>query len=190
VPAQNAVLDTDYTPSFTWKKAARAAYYRLYVVGPSGALLDAWYQGSQVCGATTCTVTEPVTITGGSHSWYVMSWNLAGASAWSEKTDFSTNILTLPSAVTGLIPTGTISDHTPTYQWDKDPMATWYHLYVKGPSGLVLEEWHQATAAECLGSTCSVDSPNLASGQHTWWVQTYNSVGYGPWKSATFTVSP
>ncbi len=42
----------------------------------------------------------------------------------------------------------------------------------------------------CDATTCSVVSPTLTSGDHIWWVQTYNSAGYGPWKSATFKVSP
>ncbi len=68
-------------------------------------------------------------------------------------------------------------------------MATWYRLYVKGPGGLVLDQWYQASAI-CDATTCSVPSPALGSGDHVWWVQPYNSAGYGPWKSATFKVSP
>ena len=68
-------------------------------------------------------------------------------------------------------------------------MASWYHLYVKGPSGLIKDQWY-AVASSCDTTTCTVASPTLESGDHIWWVQTYNSVGYGPWKSATFKVSP
>jgi hypothetical protein len=187
-PAQNQNLGTTYNPTFTWKKVDNASYYRLYIVGPSGPVLDSWFQGSVYCGASSCAVPNAVTLGGGSYYWYVMSWNFAGISAWSDKTDFSTDAQTLPRAVTNLALTGTTTK--PTYTWKREPMATWYHVYVKGPSGVVQDTWHQAVNA-CLGDLCSADSLNtLTSGNYTWWVQTYNVLGYGPWKSSNFKISP
>ena len=66
-------------------------------------------------------------------------------------------------------------------------MAIWYRLYVKGSGSVVLDQWYQAVDI-CNATTCSVVGPNLTSGDYIWWVQTYNSAGYGPWKSATFKV--
>jgi hypothetical protein len=192
VPLNNANLATNYNPTFTWKKAARAAYYRLYVVKSGSTIVDMWYPATpSMCGVDTCSVASP-TLSGGTYSWYVMSWNFAGTSSWSQETIFTVSAQTIPTAATNLSPTGgiTITSLTPTYTWTKVDMATWYHLYVKGPNGVVMDQWYQSTSAECSGGSCLVVSSTLAKGNYIWWVQTYNVMGYGPWKSATFTVSP
>ena len=88
-------------------------------------------------------------------------------------------------------PIGTTTSLAPTYTWTKVDMATWYRLYVKGPGGVVKDHWYQAVGVcNTITNVCSVVSPALESGFHTWWIQTYNAAGYGPWKSATFTVNP
>jgi hypothetical protein len=59
---------------------------------------------------------------------------------------------------------------------------------VKGPSGVVLDQWF-SSKDHCSGNYCSLVSPTtLENGDHTWWVQTYNSAGYGPWRSVHFKV--
>jgi hypothetical protein len=181
-------IGTDYNPTYTWGKVATATYYRLYVSGPSGVVLDQWYLASSICPDTTCSVVSP-TLGGGAHVWYVQTYNPSGYGPWTAATNFSTTIPTIPAGATLTAPTGTITSHTPTYTWNKVSMATWYRLYVKGPSGLVKDQWYQAVSV-CNTTTCSVASPALESGDHIWWVQTYNSVGYGPWRSAAFKVSP
>jgi hypothetical protein len=175
---------TNYTPTFTWDIGTGATSYRLYINGPSGLVLDKWYYSTDICNSETCTVDKPVTVEGGSYNWWVQTWNLAGYGPWSATATFTTTFPSIPAGATNLSPSGT-TNHIPTYTWTKVNMATWYRLYVKGPSGVVLDQWYQ-----CHTATCSVVSPTLESGAHTWWVQTWNTAGYGPWKSATFTVSP
>lgn len=96
-----------------------------------------------------------------------------------------------PGAATLVSPTGTITDTTPTYTWNAVSGATWYRLYVReGSSGSVHDQWYTASSVTS-GSTCLVTpATTLNSGGHTWWIQTYNSYGYGPWSSGmSFTVS-
>jgi hypothetical protein len=96
-----------------------------------------------------------------------------------------------PGAATLVSPTGTITDTTPTYQWNAVSGATWYRLYVReGSSGSVHDQWYTSLSVTS-GSTCSVTpTTTLNLGGHTWWIQTYNSYGYGPWSSEkSFTVS-
>jgi Zn-dependent metalloprotease len=183
-------IGTDYNPNYTWNKVNAATHYRLYVSGPNGLVLDQWYQATSICGITTCSVVSP-TLGGGTHTWYVQTYNAAGYGPWSNganPTSFTTSTPTIPAGATLTAPTGTISSHTPVYQWNKVSMATWYHLYVSSSSGTVVDQWYQA-ASVCNTTTCSVASPTLASGDYTWWIQTYNLAGYGPWKSAAFKVS-
>jgi hypothetical protein len=201
-PAAGDNLELEYNPTYTWGKSAGATYYRVYVSGPSGVVLDQWYLASSVCKDTvndTCTIgsmeSPTPTLAGGEYSWYVQAYSPAGYGLWSngaQPTKFYTNgPIVLPAAATLTLPTpgGTTTSHVPTYTWKKVNMAVWYHLYVKGPGGVVKDQWYQA-ATICASSTCSVVSPSLEYGNHTWWIQTYSLAGYGPWKSATFKVIP
>jgi hypothetical protein len=187
-------IGTNYTPTYKWGKLASATHYRLYVAGPSVLVKDQWYPSADICDLVVvgeCSVVSP-TLGGGAHVWYVQAYNSAGYGPWSnntQPTNFNTTIPTVPVAATLTAPIGTITSHTPTYTWSKVSMATWYRLYVKGPSGLVKDQWYQ-TVAVCNTTTCSVPGPSLESGDHIWWIQTYNVAGYGPWKSATFKVNP
>jgi putative multiple sugar transport system substrate-binding protein len=196
-PATPADIGTNYTPTYSWDKITGATWYRLYVSGPGGVVLDQWYQASSIC-PSTCSVISPL-LGGGTYSWYVQTYGPAGYGPWSNTSGsviqpvrFTTATPAIPAGATLTLPTSgaTTASHTPTYTWTKVDMATWYHLYVKGPGGVVVkDQWYQSSSV-CIGATCTVVSPTLESGFHTWWIQTYNAAGYGPWKSATFTVSP
>ncbi len=95
-------------------------------------------------------------------------------------------------AATLIWPMGNITDTTPTYTWNAVSTATWYNLWVNGPSGNVINLWFSAAGAGCSSGTgtCSATPPTtLALGNHTWWIQTYSSAGHGPWSSGkAFTV--
>ena len=90
-------------------------------------------------------------------------------------------------------PRGPITDTTPTYTWNAVSNATWYYLYVNDSTGNKIQQWYTAAEVGCASGTgtCSVTpSTVLATGAGQWWIQTYNSAGYGPWSSSgmTFTV--
>jgi hypothetical protein len=95
----------------------------------------------------------------------------------------------VPNAVTLTSPSGTVMDTTPTYTWQEEPCATWYYLWVSDATGPVIKQWY-STGAVCSGGTCSfTPDVTLAEGAHRWWVQTWNTDGYGPWSSRMdFTV--
>jgi hypothetical protein len=98
--------------------------------------------------------------------------------------NFSTTLPPLPAAATLVSPNGSIYTNKPAYTWNKVSGATWYYLWVNGPSGAVIQQWYESSAV-CGASTCSATpATTLGSGAHTWWIQTWNSVGYGPWSSA------
>jgi hypothetical protein len=205
----NSPIGTAYNPTYDWTKVSGATYYRLYVQAPSGAAaIDQWYLASSICNdiSSTCTVgsvaTPTPTLGGGTHTWYVQTYGVNGYGKWSHAdgvpaTTFTLDTPIIPKAVTNLSPSGTLDASPSTYIWDKvvvtdpvtQPMATWYRLYVKGPNGVVKDQWYQA-ATICASTDCSVPvSPALTNGSYTWWVQTYNMAGYGPWKKGTFTVA-
>ncbi len=180
---------TTGNPTYIWNKVSDATWYYLYLSGPSGYVFKEWYLASTVCGASTCSVANAAPgLATGQHRWWIQTWNSSGGyGPWSTGMSFSP---TLPAATTLVSPSGTTSDHTPLYTWSMVSGATWYYLYVDGPSGNVIQTWYPASAV-CGASTCSVEDPTiLGSGTHRWWVQTWNNVGYGPWSTGlNFTVS-
>jgi hypothetical protein len=184
-------IGTDYNPSYAWQKIEAATYYHVVVKAPGNVvMLDKWFPSSSVCGLSECAVPKSMspTLKGATYSWWMQAYSPKGNGLWTAETKFSTDVQTLPAAVSNLFPTGTTSG-TPTYSWNRVGMATSYRLYVKGPYGVILDKWYRA-ADICDAATCSVVSPSLTSGDHIWWVQTYNSAGYGPWKMQTFKVNP
>ena len=88
-------------------------------------------------------------------------------------------------------PSGSIESPRPTYIWSRVSSATWYYLWVNGPSGNVIKQWYQS-ASVCEVSICSVMPPtSLDNGTHTWWIRPWNVSGYGPWStSRNFDVGP
>jgi secreted trypsin-like serine protease len=177
------------TPTYTWNQVAGATWYYLWVDGPSGNVIQQWYTSEQAnCNGSTCSVTPTTTLSASSHTWKVQTWNNVGYGPWSDLMTFAP---TLPGKATLISPTNSIGTNNPGYTWNEVSGATWYYLWVDGPSGNVIQTWYTAAQANCNGSTCSVANatPGLSTGSHTWWIQTYNSVGYGPW-SDPMTFSP
>ena len=120
-------------PHLQLGKVATATYYRLYVSGPGGVVLDQWYQAVNICNATTCSVASP-TLAGGAYSWYVQTYSPAGYGPWSnntQPTNFNTTMRTVPLGAVLTTPTGTITSTNPIYTWNKANMAVWYRLYVR-----------------------------------------------------------
>jgi hypothetical protein len=90
----------------------------------------------------------------------------------------------LPVAAKLVSPTGTITDRTPTYTWNAVSNATWYYLWVNKGTAKKFAKWYKASDAKC-NTRCSVTpKTSLANGKHSWWIQTWNSNGYGSWSSS------
>jgi hypothetical protein len=98
--------------------------------------------------------------------------------------NFSVPVPTLPRKATLVSPSGNIGTNNPTYTWNEVTESTWYYLWVDGPSGTVIQQWYTSADAHCGGGTCWVTPTTpVAGGTHTWKVQTWNSVGVGPWSN-------
>jgi hypothetical protein len=97
----------------------------------------------------------------------------------------------VPAAATLISPSGTATNN-PTYTWDEVPGSTWYYLWVDGPAGNVHKQWYTAAQANCNGTTCSLSNvtPGLTAGTYTWWIQTWNAAGDGPWSTAKVFAAP
>jgi hypothetical protein len=177
---------TNTTPTYTWNKVNASTWYYLWVNNPAGTpVIQQWYQSSAVCGASTCSVTPSVTLSGGNHQWWIQTWNDGGYGPWSSAMNFSVGTVAPPGAATLVSPNGAITDTTPTYTWNKVNASTWYYLWVNNPAGTpVIQQWYESSAV-CGASTCSVTpSVTLSGGNHQWWILTWNDAGYGPWSNA------
>jgi hypothetical protein len=172
---------TTNNPTYTWNKVSAATWYYLYVGGPSNYAFAQWYHTDAVCPANTCSIANATpNLAAGAHTWWVQTWSTAGYGSWSTGMNFTP---TPPAATTLVSPTGTIATNNPTYTWNKVSGATWYYIYVSGPSNYAFAQWYH-TDAVCGVSTCSIaGATTLGTGAHTWWIQTWNPVGYGPWSS-------
>jgi hypothetical protein len=102
-------------------------------------------------------------------------------------------LLVHPEEATLISPTGKIADATPTYTWNAVPGATKYYLFVNDATGSRIRTSFTATQAGCASGTgtCSITPETvLVLGTARWWIQTWNSAGYGPWSASTyFTLS-
>jgi hypothetical protein len=175
-------------PTYVWNPVSVATWYYLWVSDAWGTpVTQHWYDAS-VCGASICSVIPPVPVSGGRYTWWVQTWNGSAPGSWSSSLSFSAGQL---PATTLISPTGSVSTRTPTYTWAKVSSATWYYLWVQNQGGTpVIQTWY-TTASACDTHICSVTpSVTLTAGAtHTWWVQTYDDGGYGPW-SASLSFTP
>lgn len=172
-------LETN-APTYTWREVEEVTWYYLWVNGTNGNVIKQWYTAAQAnCNGITCSVTPTTTLTSGSHTWWVRAWNNAGYGAWSEALEFE---VALPGRVTLLLPDGQEESLTTRFTWQPAAGATWYYLWVDGPSGTFFRQWYTALQAGCNGETCSV-TPDVDwnNGQYTWWIRAWSPVGYGPW---------
>jgi choice-of-anchor C domain-containing protein len=92
-----------------------------------------------------------------------------------------------PGAATLNSPSGTINTTRPTYSWNAVFGASHYLLWVNAPSGNgFIQQWFTAAAAGCpsgTGTCSATPATALATGNHTWWIRTWNNLGYGPWSA-------
>ena len=177
------------TPVYTWNQVSGAAWYYLWVNGPNGNVIKQWYTSAQAnCNGSTCSVTPTTALGSGSHTWWIQTYNAAGYGQWSAAMSFTP---TPPGGATLVSPTGGINNNTPAYTWNQVSDASWYYLWVDGPSGNVIQQWYSSVQANCNGSTCTVTpTTTLGSGSHTWRIQTWNDAGYGPWSDSMSFESP
>ncbi len=177
------------TPTYTWGKVPSSTWYYLWVQNAGGTpVMQTWYTAASVCGTLTCSVTPAVTLAvGNTHTWWVETWNPLAYGPWSTSLSVTP---TAPTATTLTSPTGSVATTTPTYVWNKVPSSTWYYLWVQNAGGTpVVQTWYTSDSV-CGSGVCSVTpSVALASGNlHTWWVETWNPIAYGPWSTGlTFT---
>ncbi|MCZ7544684.1 MAG: hypothetical protein M5R40_14705 [Anaerolineae bacterium] len=168
--------------TFQWEAFSGAVSYRLYIENAADeVVLNRVFPANEACAASACQATPDVDWSNGDYSWWVRALNSAGTGPWSAEGAFTLSA-PAPGAATPGAPSGTLaSGADPTYQWDPVPNATWYRLYVSGPSGPI-DQW--VKAADHCGAGCSYQvGVVLDDGAYTWNLRTWGPGGAGPWSS-------
>jgi hypothetical protein len=200
LPGQALLIDPEGSlgtndPTYTWNQVSGSTWYYLWVDGPSGNVLQKWYTSAQAnCDGSLCSIDNATPdLPGGSYKWWIQTWNEAGSGTWSTSMTFTAPDPAPPGAATLTDPNGSIGTNNPTYMWNEVNGATWYYLWVDGPSGNVIQKWYTAAQANCNGATCSLTNAttNLPGGNYTWWIRTWNVGGNGAWSTAmSFSIAP
>jgi hypothetical protein len=194
----------DYNPTYQWERVEGATQYLVYIPGPpvynkktrkwvANPVLNKWFPADTYCDDTTCSVpkAQSPTLGGSTYTWQVRAYSPAGYTDWSPAVTFSPNAQTPPPAVSGMRVNGVPNDNPkdkPIFTWQKVNVATSYRVYVSGTNGVMLDTWVTSVNA-CPGNVCAVEMPaTLAADKYNWWVQSYNVLGYGPWRKSTFSV--
>lgn len=177
----------DDTPTYQWYALSDVSYYFLRVTDSSGVVVQQWYTAADAgCsgGTGTCQVDQGTTLASGSGQWQIITYGTGGYGPLNpDGMTFSLTTQTTPSEAELNSPSGTISDSTPSYQWNAVSSAGWYFLRVVDSTGdAVIQEWYTSAQAGCASGsgTCTVvPSTELADGDAVWQVVTWNTNGYG-----------
>ena len=181
----SGVVD-ETAPTFSWNAVEGATMYQLYVEGPSGTVIEQWYDADNITWGETCSVTLDAELQAGDYFWEIQARNDVGYGNWSAALQFSvvSTEPSVPGTTTLLSPSTKTKDKTPTYTWNAVEGATKYQLYVDGPSGTVIDQWYDA-ATITSGDTCSVTPDmTLTRGKYSVEVRASNDIGYGDWSKA------
>ena len=91
-------------------------------------------------------------------------------------------------------PAGIVSTVRPTLAWEHVADASWYRVWIEDASGVADARWYPLSAVGCAaaGTPCEVTVDfDLRPGAVSWWVQTWNGEGYGPWSEpGVFSIGP
>ena len=115
----------------------------------------------------------PSGATEGTYTYKAQVWTDKAISSWSSAQTFDVSCGGIPGKATLVSP--------PSFSWKTVSGATYYNLWVNGLSENIFSKWYKASEV-CSNGNCSVMSPvTFTAGSHTWWIQTWNNNGYGPW---------
>jgi hypothetical protein len=180
------------TPTYRWAAVGNASWYWLWVdditSGGNGKIAT-WYPAEEVgCagGGGICSITPDTALVNGPATWWIQTWNDNGDGPWSEGKSFVVDARS-PEAATLRRPRDLITNPRPSYEWNAVKDATWYYLWVDDRSSAgegKIKIWYPADEAGCGSGrgVCRIrPTTSLVNGSATWWIQTWNDNGEGPW---------
>jgi subtilisin family serine protease len=174
---------SDPTPTYQWTKTNGATQYQIEVYQGETKIFSAVY-GSAACSGNVCSGTPTQTLASAAHKWRVRAFKDGVWRAWSAFKSFSVTTTPTPQ-----LPSGTITDQTPTYQWTKVAGATQYqYQLLQGATPIYIQT---VGAAACGTTTCShTRATSLNPGTYKWRARAYVGGVWGAFSTfKTFTVA-
>lgn len=160
-------------PLLQWVEAENAEWYQVWIGRDGSQYLNQWLHQ-----------TDPFWVVSkelacGNYDWYVRSRTASGrTSAWTGPASFSIACCS-PGDLTALASSGCPGAcGNINYQWQGDPCATWYQLFIQRNGASFYSKWGY-TGAQAETVTRSV--PGHSFGSYQWWVRGWNPDGIGPW---------
>ena len=184
---------SDNTPTYEWAHLSEATGYRLAVddVSTGNRVLWKVYNAADLCSGSTCSVTPVIGFKDGDYKVSIQATNFVGRGTWATQTfTIDSGGASPPGITTIYAPIGTITDTTPTYQWEYLSEATRYRLAVTDLETGIKSVWMVLIASDvCSGTLCSIDPGIvLATGNYKIELQATNDIGNGFWAREFFTV--
>lgn len=182
LPAADAVINTTYTPLFSWQKVVGAISYEIDLgqtePGPSDQTpisvpvrVVPSAVGTTVSWAANRGLSADVP-----YYWRVRSRDALGnVSLWSDARSF---IISSPA---GVAPRLNPQPNTPTITWSPMPSALGYHVQVASDKLFTKVVYDNALIVD----TSSITVPTLESGAYFYRVRTKITAGWGAWSAVT-----
>ena len=171
---------SDNIPTFSWQHYPGAEKYNLSIYSENSGeyIYDYTINAGILCSGSTCS-TSPIILSPGTYHWYVDAINDTGSTFSEDAQTF--DVILPPEKVDLYAPSGKIMDDYPSFQWEQDPGATEYRVYISDSSGNIYNQWI-SESSWCSGGTCEYYTGlTLDDGNYTWYIQTRNDSETGPW---------
>ncbi len=177
---------TDSQPTYTWEVVKDAVRYHLLVNGPSGNIIDQWYEKAAICSSDVCMVKPDVTLVIGNYTWQVQTYTPSGTTAFVGEKTFTVSKVGVATLVS---PARTITEKAPTFVWNLVEGASKYHVIVSSPAATVMDAWFEAGKV-CTTTSCSAKAGmDLNTGAYSWKIQAWSAIAEGAWSEAMeFTI--
>jgi protocatechuate 3,4-dioxygenase beta subunit len=183
---------------FQWTEDGPSTWYLLQVRDEGNMLVvNTWYDENDqddrfggeavTCTSGTCAVSH--SLPNGWYTWTVIGWNdPAGNGPGNAPASFHSGYVT-PGSVGLIAPVGIVNTNDLTFQWEFDPFATHYELWIDYPDGGHSDQMliPGTGGLSCDASTCTFTGLKLQNGTYEWWVQTWNTGVAGPWSPTPTT---
>jgi len=172
----NGQFDVSTTPTLGWSTARSAQSYT-YEVASDPLFASVVASGSQ--SGTSVTLTEELDHER-THFWRVRAVNDLGNGDWSDTKIFTTEAApVLPGRIALTSPSNQAAGVavTPTFQWNADPAATSYEVFLARDAGFSTE----AVSETVTANTWSPVNPLLPNTLYFWMVRGLNDNGAGEW---------
>ena len=194
----NGANELDGNIALAWDADSNALWYRVALDGPGDYASDQWYEAAQICNSGTCQL-PAADYAFGRYDWWMQAWGPGGLSDWTDTFFYSGP--PAPDVIERIAPQGALDDVAPTFQWEADPNAEWYQVYLVGPNS-TQNQWFAATDSivekygatgfegVCDGATCTVPVTQsnwwIPNGEYSWWVGAWGPGGLSEWATAPF----